>query len=137
MIVHTSHSLSRNNRQEGITLLLVVGLLSAILSISVGIFNVVLGEFRISGEMTDSFRALYAADEGIQRTLYRDRVQHAICTDTGGTNCFVATQVPVKSEACYTVRVSKNSATLITIAGQYRCGVNPTRVVKRGFQLVY
>ena len=139
MRIYTSyyHASPKIRQREGITLLLVVALLSAILSISVGIFNVVIGEFRISGEITDSFRALYAADEGIERTLYRDRIVRAICTGVQGTDCFVATDMPVKSGACYTVQVSKTPKTQITIAGQYRCGVNPTRVVKRGFQLGY
>jgi len=125
-------------RQQGITLLLVIVLLSAILSISIGIFNVVLGEFRISGEASDSFRALYAADQGIERTLYQDREQAALCTVVPGPDCFVAEEVSVPSDACYTVRVSKGvSATTIVIAGQYRCGSNPSRVVKRGFEVTY
>jgi Tfp pilus assembly protein PilX len=124
--------------RDGITLLLVIVLLSTILSISVGIFNVVIGEFRISGEATDSFRALYAADQGIERTLYRDRVQQALCTVVEGPDCFVASDVSVLSDACYTVRVSKLSgATAIAIAGQYRCGTSPSRVVKRGFEVTY
>ena len=129
---------SRIKGREGITLLLVIVLLSAILSISIGIFNVVIGELRISGEASDSFRALYAADQGIERTLYQDRQQQALCTVAQGTDCFVAQGVMVASEACYTVRVSKlPAATAIIIAGQYRCGSNPSRVVKRGFQVAY
>lgn len=127
-----------SNKQEGITLLLVIVLLSAILSISIGIFNVVIGEFRISGEATDSFRALYAADQGIERTLYQDRMQEALCTVAQGADCFVAEGVSVPSEACYTVKVSKlPAATAIVIAGQYRCGPSPSRVVKRGFEVAY
>ena len=124
--------------QEGITLLLVIVLLSAILSISVGIFNIVNGELQISGETSDSFRALYAADEGIERVLYRDRQQEAVCSDAPGPDCFVARDVAVRSGACYTARISKvGDTTKVIIAGQYRCGENPGRVVKRGFQIVY
>ena len=128
----------RITNQEGITLLLVVVLLSAMLAISVGIFNVVEGELQISGETSDSFRALYAADEGIERTLYLDRNEQAICTVVQGQDCYVLENVAVRGDACYTVRVSKqDTATSIIIAGQYRCGPNPRRVVKRGFQIVY
>lgn len=128
----------RCSSQDGITLLLVIVLLSAILSISMGIFNVVIGELRISGEASDSFRALYAADQGIERTLYQDRQQEALCTVVQGEDCFVAEGVVVPSDACYTVRFSKGaSATTIVIAGQYRCGSNPSRVVKRGFRTTY
>lgn len=125
-------------RQRGITLLLVIVLLSAILSISVGIFNVVFGELRISGEATDSFRALYAADQGIERTLYLDRQRGTICSLIQGIDCFVSVNVPVQSGGQYTVRVSKQGGiTDIVVAGQNRAGANPGRVVKRGFQVTY
>jgi len=123
--------------QEGITLLLVIILLSAIMSISLGIFNVVLGELKISGEISDSFVAFYAADQGIERVLYLDRNLQAVC-QVPGPDCFTDTNVPVESNGCYTARVSKaGNTTDIIVAGQYRCGLNPTRVVKRGFEVTY
>ena len=124
-------------KKEGITLLLVVIILSALLSISIGIFNVVLGQIRISGEIADSFVAFYAADQGIEKMLLRDRVLNEICP-TPGANCFPAQTFDVESGACYTIRVSKTGgSTEIVVSGQYRCGINPMRVVKRGFQVTY
>ncbi|QQG45686.1 MAG: hypothetical protein HYW89_02075 [Candidatus Sungiibacteriota bacterium] len=123
--------------KNGITLLLVVVLLSAIFSISLGIFNVVFGELRLSGEIADSFTAFYAADQGIEKILYRDRVQREVCT-TGGANCYTEGPTDIQSVGCYTLRMSKvGGNTEIVIAGQYRCGANPQRVVKRGFQVNY
>ncbi len=125
-------------KKEGITLLLVIVLLSAILSIGIGIFNVVYGEFRISGEVADSFRALYAADEGIERTLYRDRQDNAICTVVQGRDCFVSVDIPVLSGGQYSVRVSKEGgSTAVMVAGQNRAGANAARIIKRGFQVIY
>ena len=127
-----------HSRQEGITLLLVIILLSAIMSIGLGIFNVVIGELKISGEISDSFIAFYAADEGIERILYLDRVDRSICQSVSGPDCFTDTDVPVSSQGCYTARVSKNQNTTdVIVAGQYRCGPNPARVVKRGFEVTY
>ncbi len=126
--------------QRGITLLMVVTLLSAFLSLSVGVANVVIGELRISGEVIDSFRALYAADQGIERILFLDRQLQAICPPQlpAGPDCFENKDVRVQSGACYTVRVSKTGReTDIVIAGQFRCGDNPGRVVKRGFEVRY
>lgn len=124
--------------QRGITLLLVVVLLSAILSISIGIFNVVYGEFRISGEVADSFRALYAADEGIERTLYLDRRGSGICTVVEGADCYVVVDIPVLSGGQYSVRVSKEEGrTAVTVAGQNRAGANSARITKRGFRVTY
>lgn len=124
------------SRKQGITLLLVIILLSAIMSISLGIFNIVMGELRISGEISDSFIAFYAADQGIENILYLDRNARTIC-QTPGPNCFTEAK-DVESGGCYAARASKiGSTTDIVVAGQYRCGPNPGRVVKRGFELVY
>ena len=129
--------LLKRGGEDGISLLLVVVLLSAMLSISIGIFNVVLGQIKLSGETADSFVAFYAADHGIEKILYQDRISGSICP-LPGTNCYVEESVKVASGGCYSIRVSKNgSATEIMTAGQYRCGDNPSRVVKRGFLVSY
>ncbi len=125
-------------KNKGITLLLVVVILSALLSISIGIFNVVFGQLQISGEAADSFIALYATDQGIERALYRDRVQGALCADGGGVDCYTEGPTSIQSGGCYELRVSKiGGVTEIVSAGQYRCGINPIRVVKRGFLVSY
>lgn len=125
--------------QKGITLLLVVVLLSAILSISVGIFNVVIGEFRISGELSDSFQAFYAANEGFERAFYQDFQQSAFCTETQGPDCYVSpSPVTVASGACYIIHVSKvDLTTTIDALGQYQCGGNPLRIVRRRLAETY
>lgn len=122
---------------EGITLLLVAVLLSVLFSISIGIFNIVLGQVKISGEVADSFVAFHAADQGIEKMLYRDRILNEICP-TPGINCFPPQAFSVESGGCYAIRVSKlGGATEIIVSGQYRCGTNPSRVVKSGFQVTY
>ena len=125
--------------EKGITLLLVVVLLSAILSIGVGIFNIVFGELMIATELADSFRALYAADQGIEWTLYRDRQKREICPSARGPECvFEERDVRTQSGGLYSVRVSKSGgATEITVAGQSREGVRTGLVVKRGFRVSY
>jgi hypothetical protein len=124
-------------QRQGITLLLVVVLLSAILSIGVGIFNIVFGELMIATEITDSFRALYAADQGIERTLYRDRQKREKCMKIP-PECFEELNVKVQSGGLYSVRVSKSGgATDIVVAGQSREGVRASLIVKRGFRVSY
>ena len=131
-------------RESGITLLLVIVLLSAILSISVGIFNVIIGEFRISGETSDSFQALYAANQGAERTYYEDYQQNVLCTSPEQTalctaaQCYCSPQIMTSSGACYVVQVSKISGqTKVESQGQYQCGVNSPRVVRRRVFSVY
>lgn len=126
-----------HHSKRGIVLLLVVVLVAAILSISLGIFNTMLGEFRISGDAADSFRALYAADEGFERILYKDRQQGPICSSP----CIVLLPFSdVLSGACYEVKFVKKAAPpqiKIVVTGKYQCGANKPRIVKRAFEAVY
>lgn len=135
---------TRFNSQTGITLLLVVVILSAILTISIGIFNVIYGEILISGEIVDSFIAFYASDEGIEKTLYRDKVQNDPLFIAGGEYCegdtscpTITTPISIESGACYKFRIVKTAVTEIFATGQYRCGADDLRIVKRGFRLEY
>lgn len=73
--------LRTNNK--GVTLLLVVVVLSAVLTISVGIANIIFGQIKISGESGDSFLAFLAADRAIERKLYEVLVHKNICQGPG------------------------------------------------------
>lgn len=107
--------------------------LSAILSVSVGIFNIIIGQLYISGEISDSFIALYAADEGIEKTLYRDRV-HPSCIST---SCSVGPIVTLAG-SCYTIIYTRSGPnTSVKGVGQYRCDPGATRITKRGFEVTY
>ncbi len=139
----------------GIALLLVVVVLSALLSVSLGIFAVVFGEAKISGEMTDSFRAIFAADQGMERMLYCDRaVPPANCDNLGqpagclgqpgqctypGPNPTDTVQLPAfPSGACVYVRLFRNASgdTGAFSTGEYACGV-AERSVRRALRALY
>lgn len=138
------------SNNKGITLLLVVVILSALLSISVGVFNVVYGEILISGEIADSYRAFYAADRAVDKFLYLDRSPNnpnQVPQDGDSENTIFT--VP-DSSACYEVRIFKTPASILANCGvpagvgvciksfgQFRCGVNPVRLVRRGFMVTY
>ena len=130
---------TKDESSSGITLLLVIVILSALLSIGIGIFNVVIGQIKISGDLNDSFIAFYAADQALERVLFIDRNLSG-CGVTSNPPCTTDPNNPtdIASGGCYTVRTAKTSTdTTITAFGQYRCGANPSRVVKRGFLLTY
>lgn len=128
------------HQKQGVTLLLVVILISAIFSVSVGIFTLVFGQLFISGEVADSFVAVYASDHGIERTLYRDRrLGTGISCSTSCTeNSMTTYGGPLASGGCYNVSMTKIGGTVtFESTGQYRCLVSPARVVKRSFRLSY
>ena len=129
----------------GITLLLVILVLTSLLSISLGIFTSIFTEIRLSGEVADSFVALYAADEAIERGLYLDRNQPTpICTPVPGVGCrYVGPQVQLSNGGCYILRVDKTptgdpSAFNVNMraTGEYRCGSGRISV-KRALQTSY
>lgn len=139
--------------ETGITLLLVVVIVSAILAVSIGIFNLSIGELLISGDIADSFRALNAADWGLERILFMDRdggtseeLADRYCeNETGSAPC----NLQRSADGCYEVTVYKTNAqtecnvggltinTCIKIAGQFQCGAEGGRIVKRGLDVVY
>ena len=124
--------------RRGMTLLLMIVLLAAFFSISLGIINILLGQLFVIGQAGESFRALYAADIGMERALYRDRVQN-IC---GGTSC--SESKIFSNGSCYTANVIVGSSAecltpntrCVDVSGQSAC-VPAIRYVEREFDIKY
>lgn len=133
---------------KGIALLLTVILASAILTIGVGVFNILYGQLIIVGKAEYSFQALYASDIGTEQTFYRDRQQGA-CTTGGCDMPLGAYSYPYgpDNNLCYHVDVDITpgcgggvTTRCITVVGQYTCipdVATATRFVRRAFELVY
>lgn len=133
---HGTKDEARSATENGITLLLTIVILSALLSMSIGIFNVVLGQIKISGDLHDSFIAYYAATNAMEKMLYLDR-NLGICTGGASDPCREG-PIDITSGGCYRTRVIKSGGdTTLETVGQYRCGVNPSRIVKRRLFLTY
>lgn len=125
--------------REGITLLIAIILLAAFLSISLGILNILLGQLVIGIGESNSFHAFYAADIGMERTLYRDRELN-LC---GTTDCSTrGAFVNAPYSGCYEVLVNRSASCTavgrrcITVKGQYKCD-GRERYVRRTFILAY
>ncbi len=117
------------------TILLVILVLSGLLAISIGIFNVVFFETQIAGEMTGSFRAIYVAEQGLERTLCLDRGNCSVtpilsdasppCPQYSNVRCYVSdtsgtTQDPATG-ACFRVVMLYDPASGFCGAGRTRC----------------
>lgn len=61
------YKIQENN---GVSLFLTLIILTAILSIAFGVTNLIIGEIKISREVPRSLKAYYAAEAGIERSLY-------------------------------------------------------------------
>lgn len=133
-------------------LVMVVLITSAILAVGLGIFASVFNQLRSSSETRYSFNAFYAADRGMERALYLDRVAvggplcpGAVIDGIPDEDCYVLADFPVGNNACVTVRASKDikcdnaaeaGSTRIKSTGLYQCGSGELGV-KRAFCLNY
>ncbi|OGZ96889.1 MAG: hypothetical protein A2847_02680 [Candidatus Sungbacteria bacterium RIFCSPHIGHO2_01_FULL_50_25] len=138
---------ARQNPRSGVTLLLAVSILAALSSISYAMFTIVFSQIYIAGELTSSFVALYAADEGIEKALYDDRVRGILCSSFGSPCVPVINPSFIDSNAlsggCYSVRMDKSDIgggladNSLKVTGQSFCGPGASRFVRRAFELIY
>ena len=138
----------KKTRHAGVALLLVMSILAALTSISFAMFNIAFSQIQIAGELSDSFIAFYAADEGIDRTLYEDRVLPANLCSGFGSPCYTNgnstfTTVNALNGGCYYVELSKTdrgggiAENTLEVTGQSVCGTCASRFVRRAFELTY
>lgn len=141
-------------QRQGITLLLVILVMSGLMTVSIGIFNISFTELRIFGELTSSFRAFYAADRIFEYALKLDREGAPLCaadSPDASTPCYTAcsagmpgcsddaTDLPAFSNGgCAKVTVTRfGGLTTVRATGQHDCNVGSFRVVRRAFEVSY
>ena len=138
----------KKTRKSGVALLLVMSILAALSSISFAMFNIAFSQIQIAGELSDSFIAFYAADEGIERMLYEDRVNPANLCSGFGSPCYTngnSTFVTVNAldGGCYYAELTKTDSgggvaeNTLKVTGQSVCGTGVSRFVRRAFELTY
>ncbi|OHA08410.1 MAG: hypothetical protein A3A44_00200 [Candidatus Sungbacteria bacterium RIFCSPLOWO2_01_FULL_60_25] len=122
------------------TLLLVVLLLAMFLSIAAGIFQIAFTEYRLAGELSDSFRALYAADEGVERLFFYDRFLDSVLGCPPGSGfCDLRSQtINFGNGICVELQYSRSSGgeAKATAIGEFRCGGSPV-AVRRALEATY
>ncbi len=152
----------RKTQQKGITLLLSVIISSVAALLGLGVFMVIFGEIGISGTSKPSVIAFYAADTGLECSLYADIILNKFATtspqatniDCNGT-AVPMTYTPdgigggtfkfnfqVSSQACATVNAAKlnTGQTVIDSYGENRpncAAASSARVYQRGLQVLY
>lgn len=140
--------------REGITLLLVILVMSALMTVSIGIFNISFTELRISGELGSSFRAFYAADRISEYALKQDRDGSSLCSQDSPnpeTPCYTACSEgmpgcpesafdlpPFLNGSCGKVTITRfANLTTVRATGQFDCVAGSFRVVRRAFEVSY
>jgi Tfp pilus assembly protein PilX len=84
----------KKHNQKGVSLLITLLIMAAILAIALGVSRLSLGEIKISRNTPNSLIAYYAAESGIERALYEDRVNGQASTDYPFSGC-------IETDICY------------------------------------
>ena len=109
-------------KSKGASLLLTLIIFSAILVIALGISNLIWGELKLSQDIPKSLKAYYAAEAGVEVSLYNDR-------QGSGAVDIAECSVSLNNESSYGVETSGGTTTIKS----WGCFKN----VKRAIEISY
>ncbi len=118
--------MSKNKKQEGFSIYLVILISTFILAIALGLATILISRIKLSREIGYSVVAFYAADTGIERVLKDIRKGGYQCASPP---CTPYSNVPLDG-ASYTVTITSWSPTVISSSGKYQA-------VKRAIEISY
>ena len=132
--------------------MIVLVLISVVLVVGLGVFDIILGEIILSIAGRESQKSLYAADSGIECALYWDLKQVAFNSPAYTINC-AGKQIPgnmiasttdfvlnFSNGACAKVNMDKSNPiqTVITSRGyNMDCDISSSRKVERAMRNAY
>ena len=109
-----------NNKKRGVSLYLVIIIMSVLLAVIFGLSTVIIGGAKIVADVSYGVIAFYAADTGIEKALYN------IQTIEDGTNCDNFSGSLGEDDYSYTVTINPplngtclDSGTTIYSLGEY------------------
>jgi len=124
-------------QNKGFTLLLSLLVISVVLSVSLGISNIIFKQIKVARVKSNSLKAFYTADAGLECVFYWDFIEGPFSTTTqndiscseqplsvnfaGGNASF--NFFPSGGDACVTVNITKNDVTKRTTFRS--TGLNP------------
>jgi len=111
----------KKDSQKGVSLLITLLIMAAILAIALGVSRLSLGEIKISRDAPKSLIAYYAAESGVEWALYEDRINGQALVDYSFSDC-------IETDICYSGSASGVSpARTIISNGSYQ---NTARAVQ-------
>jgi len=141
--------MKKPNTQSGIVSLFAVVFLTVATTISVGVFTLLIGEFKLAGVQRESVKAFYAADSGIECALYWELRGDSFASTTALNNIecgegkveFLDTQTNMGSiDKCtlgvctneFTMPLLNNACTEVIVEKQYVGDTLETHIESRG-----
>jgi Tfp pilus assembly protein PilX len=105
----------KKHNRKGVSLLLTLLIMTAIIAIAVGVSRLSVQEIKISRESPISMIAYYSAESGVEWAMYEDRVNGREIEDYSFTDVCIATDI------CYSGNASGASPNrIITVNGFYK-----------------
>lgn len=100
------------NNERGVTLYMALLILSAVMAMSAAVISLMIGEFKISGDVQKSMMAIYAADSGLEISLYKTRKEAQ--GDIAGLDCGVW-GLPLPALSSCNISITGTSGALVAI----------------------
>ncbi len=142
----------KKNKNLGFTLLLSLLVMSVVLAVGLGVFNIIIKEIQLSGLGRESEIASYAAETGIECVEYWDLQKHAISTTTsvsitcggnsinaGWSNGITFFNLPLTNGSCAKITINKQTShTTVTSEGfNLDCAASSPFKVERIWRVTY
>jgi Tfp pilus assembly protein PilX len=105
-------------KQKGISIYLVMVMMSVLTAASLGLTSVIIGGSKIAGNLGYSVKAFHAADTGIEKALYNIKSTSGTCDNSTSDGTF-ATNYTYDVTMSTTGTNCLNTGTTITSLGQY------------------
>ena len=101
------HAPTIRRGRSGVVILFAVTLSSILLAIALGVANIALKEVKFGTSARDTNNAFFAADTGIELTLFNDKSPGSIYTPAPGFWSFVLSGLNSSGQGCAKVTVDK------------------------------
>ena len=105
------------NKNKGFVLMIVLLLVSVVLVVGLGVFDIILGEITLSIAGRESQKSLYAADSGIECALYWDLKQRVFNLPAYSINCANSSinGNMFASTTTFTLKFQNNACAIVTV----------------------
>ncbi len=139
-------------RNKGFTLLLALVVTGIVLTVGLGVFDIIIREIALSAMGRESQKAFYVADTGVECALYWDIKNGPISTTTpadiecanqtmsAGGSLISTFELTLPNGSCVQVIINKSvpSRTILEARGyNIDCASNDPKKVERGLRIAY
>jgi len=123
------------NLEKGVSIYLIVIIISTLLAVSLNLANLIIGGTKIIVHSADSVKAFYAADSGVEAALYQAFVGHSCSTPVSG-NVSGDSKYTYSVDISYTGASCEETGTSMISIGTYKpdgTNASSTRRISIGY----